>query len=180
MSKRKSKSKAAETTPGFVRGRFAEVATLVTGSDLGAKPPELPKDVNDAVVAMVVDTLKLVGPLLPKLRRVELDGLHELVSLAHYAAAQGFALALYRYADELKRVPELAAWHRKRRDALGKGHATQTQAREAKYQRIREKWAELESAGQPCTYDAVAAACGCSRATVDRAINHRATKRPRR
>ena len=92
----------------------------------------------------------------------------------------GFDLALNRYAEQIKHVPELAGWNRKRHDGLGKGHATQTQARKENYQRIRDTWAQLEAEGKPCTYDAVAAICKCSRATVDRAINNRTATRPKR
>ena len=174
----KSKSKAA--TPGFVRGRFAEVATLVNRTDLGEMLPQLPKDVNEAVVDLTNDAFKLMFPVMKELHTLPPAAVQTLCGLLHYMAAKGFTMALYRYADELNRVPELKAWHRKRGEGLNKGRDTQTQVREAKYQRIRATWAQLEAEGKPCTYDAVAVACECSRSTVERAINSRTVKRPKR
>lgn len=165
-----------QPSPGFVRGTFAEVASLVDGRTLGVDPPYLPTDVNIAVNDMVVDTLKLLAPVMPKLARVGPDGLEQLVGLTFYAASQGFAMALYRYADELKRVPELKKWHSRRDDGINKGHATQSQAREARYQRIRDKWAAMEKAGERVTNETVAAAIRqdgeekCSARTVQRAF----------
>lgn len=89
---------------------------------------------------------------------------------------RGYFLAVLRYEDELKRVPELAAWHRQRHKGIDKGHATQSQAREARYQRIRDKWAAMEKAGERPTNETVAAAIRqdgekkCSPRTVQRAF----------
>jgi hypothetical protein len=98
-------------------------------------------------------------------------------------------MALYRYANELKRVPELKRWHSRRDDGINKGHATQTQASEARHQRFRDKWASMEAAGEKVTNETVAAAIRadgvrCSRSTVIRAFKTKpatpAAKRTRR
>lgn len=183
MTKKPSRAKRTpkqDVTPGFVRGRFAEIATLLSRSDMGERPVQLPSALNEATVAFSRDAIYIAMAAMPELASLTPDGWQSLMGLMHYCTSQGFAMALYRYADQLARVPELAAWHRRRAQGVNKGHATQSQARAAKYQRIRDTHARLEAAGEPCTYDAIAAACGCSRSTVERAINNRPTKRTKR
>ncbi len=166
----------SQLSPGFVRGKFAEVASLVEGHDLGMAPPYLPNDVNVAVSDLVIDTFRTMVPVIPELHTLTVKGMERMAGLIFYSAAQGFAMALYRYADELKRVPELKKWHSRRDDGINKGHATQSQAREARYQRIRDKWAAMEKAGERVTNETVAAAIRqdgekkCSARTVQRAF----------
>jgi hypothetical protein len=176
MSKKKSKLAGADTTPGFARGRLAEVAALVGRDDLGKTPPPLPKAVNDAVAATTNDTFGMMIPIMPELHALTEEGFVQLWGLLHYSATMGFAMALYRYADEVKHVPELATWRRKRQHGGDVGRATQAQAREIKYQRIRDKWAAMEAAGTGPTNATVAAAVRdefktkCSIRTVQRAF----------
>jgi hypothetical protein len=98
---------------------------------------------------------------------------------------QGFDFALARYADQIKHVPELAAWRSKRKTGGDLGRETLSKRREKTAQRIRDKFAAMEAAGEHCTYQTVANALKaegvkCSRSTVDRAINQRPTKRKKR
>jgi hypothetical protein len=98
---------------------------------------------------------------------------------------QGFDFALTRYAEQIKHVPELAAWHRKRKTGGDLGRKTSSQRKEELAERIRAKHASMEKNGEPCTYQAVADALKaesvkCSRSTVDRAINRRTVKRKKR
>jgi transcriptional regulator GlxA family with amidase domain len=96
-----------------------------------------------------------------------------IATLVAEAAEAGFRLALERYAKQLKAVPELAAWHRKREAGRTKGHESQSRAREELAARIRTTWASMEAAGDNPTNDTVAAACGCSRRTVQRAFKQK-------
>ena len=98
----------------------------------------------------------------------------------------GFEFALQRYASQLKKVPELAEWRRAQKTGGDKGRLTLTERKEQNAQRIRDKFAAMERAGEPCTYQDVADALKaegvekCSRTTVERAINRRTVKRKKR
>jgi len=178
MSKKRKAGRSddgSQLHPGFVRGKFAEVASLVEGNGIGKSPPYLPKELTLAVADMVNDTFRTMFPVMPELHTLSIEGMEHLAGLLHYSAAQGFAMALYRYANELKRVPELKQWHSRRDDGINKGHATQSQASEARHQLIRDKWASMEAAGEKVTNETVAAAIRadgvrCSRSTVIRAF----------
>jgi hypothetical protein len=89
---------------------------------------------------------------------------------------QGFDFSLERYADKLKDVPELAAWHNKRAAGGAKGRATLSAARERRAQSIRDMWAAMESAGEKPTNATVAAACKCGVSTVIRAFRNGSAK----
>jgi hypothetical protein len=100
-------------------------------------------------------------------------------------ALAGFKCAVSRYIFALKDIPELSEWRRAQKSGGDKGRKTLTERKEQKAQRIRDKWAAMERAGEKCTYQAVADALKaegekCSRSTVDRAINQRAIKRKTR
>jgi hypothetical protein len=92
----------------------------------------------------------------------------------------GVDFALERYEEELRHVPELAAWHHKRAAGGDKGRESQSAAREQLAQRIRDTWAAMESAGEKPTNAAVAAACGCGVSTVIRAFKSSPVKRAKR
>jgi hypothetical protein len=94
--------------------------------------------------------------------------------------AAGFDFAITRYADRLRHLPELEEWEAKRIDGGEKGRRVLTTRALEQAQRIRDKRAELEKAGKPCSYDVIAKEIGCSRSTVDRAINNRPTTRRKR
>lgn len=88
----------------------------------------------------------------------------------------GVEFSLKRYADELKHVPELAAWHNKRAAGGDKGRATLSAAKERRAQSIRNMWAAMESAGEKPTNATVAAACKCGVSTVIRAFRNGSAK----
>ena len=92
------------------------------------------------------------------------------VSFLEQVIFEGFDFALTRYAEQIKHVPELAEWHRKRADGGEVGRRTSTSRSAEKAQRIRDTWAALEADGKKVTNDIVASACGCSLSTVIRAF----------
>ena len=92
------------------------------------------------------------------------------VSFLEQVIFEGFDFALTRYAEQIKHVPELAEWHRKRADGGEVGRRTSTSRSAEKDQRIRDTWAALEADGKRVTNDIVASACGCSLSTVIRAF----------
>ena len=172
------KASGSHVMPGFQQGNISEVVPLLGDSQLGEC--DFPPTVNAALVAFSHDAMRFAFRDRESLKTLDREQRLDFGGMLSYATHMGFAMALYRYADQLQEVPELAEWKRKRHDGLDKGHATQTQAREAKYQRIRDTCSQLEAEGKPCTYDVLAVACGCSRSTVERAINSRTVKRTKR
>lgn len=96
------------------------------------------------------------------------------------AAEMGFFMAVIRYRKWLVGNREVEQILHGRDAGQRKGHATQSQARENKYQRIRETWAAMEAAGEKVTNDTVAEAVGCSRSTVIRAFKSKPTRRTKR
>lgn len=98
---------------------------------------------------------------------------------------RGFRLAVERYAKQLRNVPELAAWRQKRKVGGDVGRAKSSRRSEDLAQRIREKWAAMEAAGEKVTNDTVAAAMKndgwkCSRSTVIRAFKEKPARRTKR
>jgi len=83
---------------------------------------------------------------------------------------RGYFLAVLRYEDELKDVPELASWRRKRKVGGDKGREELQRKTEQRYQDIRDKWAEMEARGEQPTNESVARAMECGRSTVIRAF----------
>jgi hypothetical protein len=81
-----------------------------------------------------------------------------ITDLVMRAAEQGFRLALARYASQLKRVPELAAWRKERKQGGDKGREGATRKKVDLAQRIRDKWAAMTAAGENPTNATVAAA----------------------
>lgn len=70
----------------------------------------------------------------------ELMILHAAINTA---MAQGFFLALLRYADDLKNVPEAAAMLEKRREIARKNGRARTRKAEPKHKAIRKRFREL-------------------------------------
>jgi hypothetical protein len=97
-------------------------------------------------------------------------------AFAEQVIFQGFDFALTRYAEQIKHVPELADWHRKRTDGGDVGRRTSTSRSEKQAQRIRDTWASMEADGKKVTNDIVATACGCSVSTVNRAFKNKPAK----
>lgn len=177
MSKGKQISgKAADMNvmPGFTRASIAEVMPLLGDAQLCRD--DLPPGVNESVAAFAHDAMRFAFRSLDSLQDLSREQRIDFGGMLAYATHMGFAMALHRYADELKRVPELKKWHREREAGVNKGHATQSQAREARYQRILDKWAAMEKAGERPTNETVAAAIRqdgekkCSARTVQRAF----------
>ena len=79
-------------------------------------------------------------------------------ALVMRAAEEGFRLALARYASQLKHVPELVAWRKERKQGGDKGRQGGTRNKVDLAQRIRDKWAAMEAAGENPTNASVAAA----------------------
>jgi hypothetical protein len=101
--------------------------------------------------------------------------------LVEEAIEDGFRLALVRYATQLKHVPELAAWRKKRKQGGDRGREGSTRKKVDLAQRIRDKWAAMEAAGENPTNASVSAAikqeCGRgSIRTVQRAFAEPAKK----
>lgn len=111
----------------------------------------LPPEIVDAVQAIVRRITRYPGPTkwdsfkdydVPTQLSEEVKDENEFITnLITQAADEGFRLALERYAKQLSRVPELASWHRTRKDAGDKGRKTQTSVKEDKAQRAREMFA---------------------------------------
>jgi DNA invertase Pin-like site-specific DNA recombinase len=164
--------------PGFRRGKLAEVLPLLGDGSLGEN--DFPPAIQRSLVQFASNAFQFAKTDLESLRSLDRGQSLDLAGMLAYAAHMGFAMALHRYADQLKDVRELVGWRRKRRKGGEKGRQESTRRKEEQDQRIRDKRAELEAAGKPCTYDVIAKELGCSRSTVDRAINNRPTIRPRR
>lgn len=82
---------------------------------------------------------------------------------------RGFRLAVERYAKQLRNVPELATWRRKRAQGGTKGRASQTAA---KLRRAPQAQAMLSEGHD---VPEIAKRLGCSISTVYRALNTAAT-----
>lgn len=102
-----------------------------------------------------------------------------IAGLVMQGVERGFRLAVERYAQRLRNVPELAEWRQKQRDGGDKGRASQSAARQ---RRAAEAQSMLDAGHDVTT---IAKQLGCSISTVYRVLNitpnSRATRtRPRR
>jgi DNA-binding CsgD family transcriptional regulator len=131
MSKKRKQQKQTAHTPhplpGFVRGQFAEVSRLIDDPNLGLT--DMPKEVADAIYALTCDVGRCVARDMPELGRLTAKEWPGVYGLLSYCIEQGFALSLYRYANELRHIPEVARWTETRRQAGDKGRATQEQTK---------------------------------------------------
>ena len=169
--KRASSPKCAshiDVTPGFTCGAVEEIDTILRRDDIANRPASLPAGVNDAVTAMSNDTLYIALAGLPELRTLSAESLALLYSFFHYSTSRGVEMALYRYADQVKRVPELATWRQRRKHGGDKGREGSTHRANELAQRIRDKWAAMEAAGENPTNASVAAAIKkeCGRGSI--------------
>jgi hypothetical protein len=169
-----------------VRGRVSEIKEHLSDPDFIFKglPPALNKATSEAadnLARAMIDNM-------PEWTKATADQRTGVRVVASLAAEMGFAMALYRFADSLRGESELSEWQKQ---GQRKGHETQSEQREARYQRIRDKWAAMESAGVRVTNETVAAAVRedgekrCSARTVQRAFaaaeqQSRPTKRAKR
>jgi hypothetical protein len=156
--------------PGFIRGALAEVMGVVRDPGTPFTEQELPASVQASVMEWTMDMLRFC-----KARSEGLGGLNrkqwtEIGAMVTYAAEAGFAMALYRYAQELKRVPELTDWQSKRDAGLNKGRHGSIEKSRQRAQRIRDAWHDMEAAGEKPTNEKVASVVGCSVSTVVRAF----------
>lgn len=103
-----------------------------------------------------------------------------IAGLIQEAVELGFRRAIERYADQLRGVPELAAWQRQRTAGGDRGRATLSQKAKQRAKLIRDTWATMEAAGQKPTNQSVAAAVGCGVSTVIRAFKSKPAKRTKR
>jgi hypothetical protein len=170
--------------PGFSRGRLAEVLEVLS-NDKQLCAGNLPALINGELIRWATDAARFA--LRHALANCDLshDERLSVYGLMAYAAETGFSMALYRYAEELRDVPELAAWQRKRTAGGDLGRKTASQRREQTAQRIRNKWAAMEAAGEKVTNDAVVAALKqegvkVSLRTVQRAFESKPAKQAKR
>lgn len=99
----------------------------------------LPREIMDAVTATARGVVHYIGPTawdtfkgygLRKQLSGEVKDENEFITdLVMQAAEEGFRLALARYSLQLKHVPELAGWRRKRKQGGDTGRAKQTAAK---------------------------------------------------
>jgi hypothetical protein len=166
-----SKPRVFHAPPGFVRGRTTEIKEHLRDPEFIFK--DLPPAINKAVSTAAEDLAWSMIKTMPELAEAGIDERTGVRVVAALAVEMGFAMALYRFSDRLQDEPELSEWQN---EGQKKGHETQSQARESRYQRIRDKWAEMESAGARVTNETVAAAMRqdgekkCSVRTVQRAF----------
>jgi AraC-like DNA-binding protein len=168
----RSVTPSSHPLPGFNRGQLAEVLDALGDPELGRS--DFPKIIRDDLMAFTMSVLKDL--LQPPSVLCDLDRNQrlEFAGIVLHAASSGFAMALYRYADALRDIPELSAWRHKRKRGGDIGRKILTQRKVEMAERIRTTWANMEAAGDNPTNDTVAAACGCSRRTVQRAFKQKA------
>lgn len=105
---------------------------------------------------------------------------NDLESMLGHALHAGFILAMVLHRHELMSSADAAVIVSGRRRGNVRGHASQSQRRNAKAQFIRDTWAAMEANGQRPTNATVAAQCKCSVSTVIRAFKSTPNKRAAR
>jgi hypothetical protein len=160
----------------------AVVRAVVQLSDMDAEWPELPPSMQDSIDRASQFHADAAVEGLDHIALSE-DDKQWVRNCVLGACEQGFVLAVYRYAKHLHSSTEAMSFINARTAGIDKGHDTQAKrARELK-QRIREKWAAMEAAGEKVTNDTVAAAIRadgvqCSRSTVIRAFKEKPSSTP--
>jgi hypothetical protein len=104
----------------------------------------------------------------------------DLATIMRHLFHAGFLEAILMHRRELIAAGEMAEFAQKRDSGGGIGRAKSSAKKNMLAERIRDKRDELERAGEQWNYDVIAKAVGCSRSTVDRAINNRPAKRKKR
>ena len=146
----------------------------------------------DEVVGVLDDTAASVGNAI--LARPEVYGFKSLMcsgescrvsrndflALVRHAVQAGFGVAMRMHRGDLTTTADAAVIVGGQRRGHQQGHESQSKAKERRAEEIRETWARMQAEGQRCTYDTVAAVCGRSRSTVERAINDRVVKPTKR
>ena len=100
----------------------------------------------------------------------------DILALVCHSVQAGFGVAMRMHRTDLNTTADAAVIVGGQRRGHEHGHDSQRRLAERRANEIRDTWEKLEAEGKKCTYDAVAKIVGCSRSTVERAINHRATK----
>jgi hypothetical protein len=132
---------------------------------------ELPREIASFLDAVAKSCVKVYWPAKAG-KRTTLTK-QEVASVVRRAVHEGYLAALIEYSADIQVGDEAATLYDKRDTGVHKGHETQARIAGDKAQAIRDKWAEMESAGLKPTNDTVAAAVGCSRSTVIRAFKSR-------
>jgi hypothetical protein len=129
-----TKAAAARMTPGRKRMLDAHAATILTP-----------------------DVLQLIEEMAP-LANDATDSERDFVHVVRQSMKVGFVLAAVRYNRELKCNAESLRILISRAAGADLGRETSSRLRDAKYQKIREKWAAMEAAGIKVTNEVLVAA----------------------
>jgi hypothetical protein len=143
----------------------------------GALPDRLAKLLHNQAMAMWqhFKQSRLIRQQVPQDRRkqtaidagaIDEDG----KAFARWVIVAGFEFAMHRYEEQLKNVPELAQWHRKRAAGGDKGRLVQNRAKTSRAARAQ----SLLNDGMDVM--GIAAELECSVATVYRYLNDTANK----
>jgi hypothetical protein len=175
---RKASTRNKHVMPGFERGNAKEVMPVIDDPQLGHD--DFPPKVAAAINAFANDAYRFAVRNCKPLQALDRAQRLHVAGMLAYVAHMGFAMAVYRYASELKDVPELAAWHRKRKAGGDRGRKTASERCEERHKRIRDTWASMAAAGEIPTNAKVAHACRVGISTVIRAFKDDTTKRKKR
>jgi hypothetical protein len=159
MSRKKPNS-ASHVLPGFDRGNAVEVMDLIDDPQLGRH--DFPPKVAAAIRSFAQDAYLFGVTELKSMHSLDYEQRLEFAAMLQYVAHMGFAMAVYRYAMELKDVPELVRWHRKRRDGADKGRTAQADRKQERQSRVQ------AMLNQGMDVPEIAKELGCSVATVYR------------
>jgi len=157
---RQKRAVQSRVMPWFERGNTREVLGVIDDPQLGRN--DLPSKVNAAINSFANDAYRFAVQDREPLRSLDREQRLEFAGMLAYAAHIGFAMAVYRYAKDLKHVPELASWHHKRNDGGDRGRKTQSSRSQDRRSRVR---AMLD---QGIEVPEIAKALGCSASTVYR------------
>ena len=181
MSKRRKQTTNASdghVMPGFARGNLIEVMDVIDDPQLGRH--DFPPKISAALKAFAHDAMRFALQSREPLQSLNREQRLDFGGMLSYATEMGFAMALYRYAGELRHVPELSRWRESRLRAGDRGRESQQREKSDRINRIQSM---LNSGMEPA---AIAADLKCSLATVYRALKpatskpSKAPKKPRR
>jgi hypothetical protein len=168
------------------RKRDPAISLLVTETKAAAaRMTPTRKRMLDAHVQTVLtpDVLQLIEEMAP-LANDATESEREFNHVVRQSMKVGFVLAVVRYNRELKCNAEALRILTSRAAGAESGRETSSRLRDAKYQKIREKWAAMEAAGIKVTNEVLVAAMRqdgvkVSIRTVQRAFESKAVKRTR-
>jgi len=157
---RQKRAVQSRVMPGFERGNAIEVLGVIDDPQLGQN--DFPQKVNTAINCFANDAYRFAVKDCEPLRSLDREQRVVFAGMLAYATHMGFAMAVYRYAKDLKHVPELATWHHRRNDGGDLGRKTQSNRSQDRRSRVR---AMLD---QGIEVPEIAKALGCSASTVYR------------